>query len=64
MLRALTFITRDANGTTKRLVTDRDEWFVLIADELLLDLDGVDESARDRLWASACAAHKAWHVDD
>jgi N-hydroxyarylamine O-acetyltransferase len=62
ILRALTFTARDSNGTTTRIVTDRNEWFALIADELLVDLDTVDESARDRLWASACAAHAARDV--
>jgi N-hydroxyarylamine O-acetyltransferase len=63
-LRALTFTARNSTGTTTRLVTDRHEWFALIADEFLLDLDNADESARDRLWASACASHAAREVHD
>ncbi len=56
-LRALTLTRRDENGTATSIVTDRNEWFTLLADEFLLTLDGVDDSARDRLWASAVASH-------
>ncbi|MGZ4769185.1 MAG: arylamine N-acetyltransferase family protein, partial [Ilumatobacteraceae bacterium] len=59
-LRALTFTTRDQNGTSTRIVAERDDWFALLADEFLLPLDGVGADARDRLWASARAAHDAW----
>ena len=63
ILRALTFTTRDLNGGSTSVITDRDEWFDLLADEFLLPLGDVDAGARDRLWASACAAHAA-HVAD
>lgn len=59
-LRALTFTERDHNGTSTRYVTTRDEWFALLAEELLLPLDSVDAAARDRLWVSACASHEVW----
>ncbi len=59
-LRALTFTRRDQNGTSTCIVTERHEWFALLADEFLLPLDGVDATARDRLWASARTAHDAW----
>ena len=59
-VRACTLTTRDHSGTSKRFVTDREEWFALLADEFLLPLDGVDNDARDRLWASASAAHAEW----
>ena len=59
-LRALTFTARDRNGTSTRIVTEREEWFELLADEFLLRLGGVGGDARDRLWASARAAHDAW----
>src|SRR5258706_12988721 len=59
ILRALTFTTRDLNGGTTTVVTDRDEWFALLADEFLLPLDGVGSDARDRLCASARTAHEA-----
>ena len=60
ILRALTFTERSHQGTSTRHVTQRDEWFALLADEFLLPLDGVGAAARDRLWASACASHEAW----
>lgn len=56
-LRALTLTRRHQNGTSATVVTDRDEWFTLLADEFLLTLDNVDDSSRDRLWASAVASH-------
>jgi N-hydroxyarylamine O-acetyltransferase len=59
-LRALTLSTRDAAGITTTFVTNRQEWFALLADEFLLPLDGVDAEAKDRLWTSACASHEAW----
>jgi N-hydroxyarylamine O-acetyltransferase len=55
-LRALTLTRRDEKGTSTTVLTDRNEWFALLADEFLLTLS-VDESARDRLWASAVASH-------
>ena len=58
-LRALTLTRRDDSGTSTTVVTDRDEWFALIEDDLLLRLDGVDDAARERLWASAVASHEA-----
>ena len=59
-LRALTYTERDHTGTSTRIVTERGEWFDLVADAFLLPLDGVDVAARDRLWASARASHDAW----
>ena len=41
-------------------MTDRDEWFGLLADEFSLTFDDVLRDALDRLWASACRAHEAW----
>jgi arylamine N-acetyltransferase len=64
ILRALTFITGDMNGRATSVITDRDEWFELLADEFLLPLDDVDSDARDRLWASARAAHEARVAND
>lgn len=60
MLRGLTLSTRDASGTQSRLIDDRQDWFSVLADELLLQLNGVGSTARDRLWARARAAHEAW----
>ena len=56
-LRALTLTTRDHNGAATRVVTDRDDWFAMLADEFRLTLDGVDSECRERLWDSACASH-------
>jgi N-hydroxyarylamine O-acetyltransferase len=63
-LRALTFTTRNHNGTTTQLVTDQGDWFALLADEFRLTLDGVDDDWRDRLWAGARASHDMWVSDD
>jgi arylamine N-acetyltransferase len=62
-LRALTHTTLDYSGRTDRLVTERDEWFALLADEYFLTLQDVDEDAKDRLWANANEAHERWLVD-
>ncbi len=59
-LRALTLKTHDSRGTETTFVTNRDDWFALLADQFLLPLDGVDSAAQDRLWASAQASHVAW----
>jgi arylamine N-acetyltransferase len=59
-IRALTRTHRDANGTTTTFVTDRGDWFDLLADEFFLTFDGVDIDAKDRLWNSARAAHEEW----
>jgi len=59
-VRSLGYTRLDTNGSTTRIVDDRAEWFALLADEFSLDFVGVDASAKDRLWASACASHEAW----
>jgi N-hydroxyarylamine O-acetyltransferase len=59
-LRALTRGQRDSSGTTTSFVTNRDEWFALLADEFFLSFDGVDSDSKDRLWTSARTAHEAW----
>lgn len=58
VLRALTFSIRDEEGFSSRVVTDRAEWFALLADELLLRLDGVGPSDLERLWKSANVSHQ------
>jgi arylamine N-acetyltransferase len=62
-LRALTHTTVDYDGKTNRFVTERAEWFALLADEYYLTLDGVDDDAKDRLWTNANAAHERWLAD-
>ena len=59
-MRALTYGKRDREGTSTRIVTDRDEWFGVLAEEFSLTFDGVDADAKDRLWNSARNAHEAW----
>ena len=59
-LRALTLKTVDTGGAHTTYVTDRDDWFALLADEFYLPLDGVDIAAKDRLWKSASASHEEW----
>jgi arylamine N-acetyltransferase len=59
-LRSLTHGKRDSGGTTTSIVTDRDEWFALLADGFFLSFDGVDAEAKDRLWTSARTSHEAW----
>ena len=62
-LRALTLTTLDHDGKVNRFVTERDDWFALLADEFFLTLDDVDDAAKDRLWASANAAQERWLAD-
>jgi len=59
-VRSLGYTQLDVAGSTTRIITDRAEWFALLDDEFALHFDGVDPSAKDRLWASACASHEAW----
>jgi N-hydroxyarylamine O-acetyltransferase len=59
-LRALTYKSLDSAGSKTTLVTDRSDWFDLLADEFFLPLVGVDGDAKDRLWASANASHTDW----
>ncbi len=59
-IRALTHGRLDSNGSATSFVTDRGDWFALLADEFMLPLDDVDTSAKDRLWTSARTAHEAW----
>jgi arylamine N-acetyltransferase len=55
-LRALT-VTTLADARTSIEVTNRDDWFALLADEFLLPLNDVSKAAKDRLWGSACRSH-------
>ncbi|MEP7203135.1 MAG: arylamine N-acetyltransferase [Ilumatobacteraceae bacterium] len=57
-LRALTRGQRDRSGVTTSFVTDRDDWFGVLADEFFLRFEDVDAAAKDRLWASAQKAHE------
>lgn len=60
VLRALTLSIRDQAGVTSRVVTDRAEWFALLASEFSVQLDGVEPQALDRLWSRANEAHQAF----
>jgi N-hydroxyarylamine O-acetyltransferase len=59
-IRSLTRGTRDHTGVETTFVTDRDDWFDVLADEFFLRLDDVDTDAKDRLWSSAVASHEEW----
>jgi arylamine N-acetyltransferase len=59
-LRALTLKSQGSAGSETTFVTDRHDWFALLADEFLLPLEGVDSDAKDRLWSSAQTSHEAW----
>ena len=59
-LRALTYKLQNSSGSDTTFVTDRNDWFALLADEFLLPLHGVDPDAKERLWTSAKASHEAW----
>jgi arylamine N-acetyltransferase len=59
-VRGLTRSVRDEVGTVTTFVTDRREWFDLLADEYFLHLQDVSAVAKDRLWARAVEAHEAW----
>jgi len=59
-IRSLTRGTRDHTGVSTSFVTDKDEWFGVLADEFFLRFDDVDAHAKDRLWTSARASHEDW----
>lgn len=59
-IRALTFGRRDRDGTMTRHVTNRDDWFALLAGEFRLAFDGVGDDAKNRLWERARMSHDAW----
>ncbi|CAN5537037.1 arylamine N-acetyltransferase [soil metagenome] len=60
VMRSLTFTSLTNSRTEQRVVSNRGEWFALLADEFLLRFDGVSPNALDRLWNSATAAHRAF----
>lgn len=61
-MRALTLSRVDDHGTTKRVITDRDEWFATLTNTLHLDLRTATSRQRDRLWDTATAQHRQ-HLD-
>jgi N-hydroxyarylamine O-acetyltransferase len=59
-IRSLTYGQRDHTGVTTSFVTNRDDWFAVLADEFFLTFDGVDADAKERLWTCARDAHDEW----
>lgn len=59
-IRSLTRGTRDHAGVTTSFVTDKADWFGILADEFFLRFDDVDADAKERLWVSARTAHEEW----
>ena len=53
-------LSRIGDGARSEQVTDRAAWFDALAQLFDLRLDGLEPEARDRLWASAVAAHRRW----
>ena len=55
------FRSRVGDGAmTSEPLTDRSEWFGVLADLLDLRFDRTPPEARDRLWDRALATHRAW----
>lgn len=59
-IRSLTRGTWDHTGVTTSFVTDKADWFGILADEFFLRFDDVDADAKERLWVSARTAHEEW----
>ena len=54
-------LTRVGTGTApSEPLTERDDWFAVLADVCGLRFDGIATEALDRLWARSLAAHHAW----
>ncbi|MFC8501977.1 arylamine N-acetyltransferase [Pedococcus sp. NPDC057267] len=53
-------LSRIGDGARSEPVTDRGAWFDALGRLFGLRLDGLQPKARDRLWASAVAAHHRW----
>jgi arylamine N-acetyltransferase len=61
VLRGLVLARIDApERTGERVIAGRSEWFDTLEGRVGLDLRGTTAAARDRLWASAQASHRAW----
>jgi arylamine N-acetyltransferase len=59
IVRGLVFTRIGAAATTLEL-TERDDWFALLADVFDLRFETIAPQALDRLWEKSLAAHHAW----
>ena len=56
-------LTRVGTGTApSEPLTERDDWFAVLADVFGLRFDGIATEALDRLWERSLAAHHAWEA--
>jgi N-hydroxyarylamine O-acetyltransferase len=60
VLRGLVFETIGADGHTSRDLTERADWFGVLADHFGLRFTGVDPSALDELWRRWSDKHERW----
>jgi arylamine N-acetyltransferase len=57
-------LSRAGSGASPAVaLTNRDDWFGVLADRFGIRLDGCDPVARDRLWERVLGAHRAWQAD-
>ena len=59
-LRGCVLTRSDGRTTTRREITDSDEWFDVVADVFGLRLPGIGEAAQERLWKRVWIQHTAW----
>lgn len=62
VLRGLVLSHVGTRDDSKRLLTQRDDWFGILADRFGLALDDVAPAAKDQLWARTVQAHHAWEA--
>lgn len=60
VLRGRVYSRIGADGTERRVIETRAEWYGLLADVFGLALPDVDEADRTRLWTRVSAEHASW----
>jgi arylamine N-acetyltransferase len=60
VMRGLVFARVGAGAAASEPITERSEWFGVLADELELRFDGIAPEVLDRLWDRVVTAHRAW----
>lgn len=62
VVRGLILMRLGANATTAEPVTNRQQWFDLLADVFGLHFDASPPHARDRLWDTVLSTHRRWEA--
>jgi hypothetical protein len=62
VIRGLMLMRIGTGACSGEPLTDRDEWFAVLADVFDLGFEGSEPEAVDHLWNRVLAGHRAWEA--